>query len=121
MWKPTLLLDFDGVLHSYTSGWVCDEEIPDPPVPGAVEFVTEALERFEVVVHSGRCKSPEGIAAIEAWLAKWGFPPIPVLDYKPAAFLSIDDRAICFTGTWPDVAQLTQFKPWWDHHKPGEI
>jgi len=120
-WKPTLCLDFDGVIHSYSSGYVCDEEIPDPPVEGAKEFILEAMEHFTVVVHSGRCKSPDGIKAIEQWLEDWGFPPIPVLDYKPPAFLSIDDRAITFTGMWPDVQWLTEFKPWWDHKKPGHI
>jgi hypothetical protein len=34
MRKPILCLDFDGVLHSYTSGWKGAAVIPDPPVPG---------------------------------------------------------------------------------------
>lgn len=42
--RVRIALDFDGVLHSYTSGWT--GEIPmDPPTPGAVVFVEELLRQ----------------------------------------------------------------------------
>ena len=31
----SIAVDFDGVIHSYTSKWVAADVIPDPPVSGA--------------------------------------------------------------------------------------
>lgn len=31
---------------------------------------------------------------------------------KPAAFLTIDDRAFCFKGEFPVAKDLLKFKPW---------
>ena len=114
--KPILLLDFDGVLHSYTSGWQGVEAIPDPPVPGAEAFLRQAVEHFEVMVYSSRSRYANGRNAICAWMVRW-FPgdlcgQISIPANKPAAFLTLDDRAICFEGVWPRPAELLKFKPW---------
>ena len=58
--KPMLALDFDGVLHQYASGWQGANKVPDPPVAGALEFVTVAAGHFSVVVYSCRARFPEG-------------------------------------------------------------
>src|SRR5882672_3079773 len=39
MRKPILCLDFDGVLHSYSSGWKGADVIPDAPTPGMAAFL----------------------------------------------------------------------------------
>lgn len=148
--KPILCLDFDGVIHSYTSGWKGPRAIVDPPVPGALEWIARALEHFEVCIYSSRSNAIGGRWAMRRWLVaqlcslsldyhdtpKWwrdiitqtafadpwsdevrraakklvariGFPK-----HKPPAFVTLDDRGLCFTGTFPSVASLLRFQPW---------
>ena len=31
---------------------------------------------------------------------------------KPPAHVYLDDRAVTFTGVWPDPAELLAFRPW---------
>ncbi len=115
---PILVLDFDGVLHSYTSGWKGADVIPDPPVPGAIDFLTKAFRHFRVIIVSSRCNQPGGCQAIRNWLAKWDFPALEVSEdgSKPAAFITIDDRAITFNGLWPNPEDLKNFKPWYQRN-----
>jgi len=110
--KPILCLDFDGVLHSYTSGWKGAHIVWDPPVPGAQQFVMMAKEHFRVVVFSSRSLRAGGILAMTSWMQEHGFPPVEFAVEKPPAMITIDDRAIMFTGTWPAIDALLEFKPW---------
>ena len=125
MTKPTLVLDFDGVVHSNTSGWADPTVIPDPPVDGAIEFIIAASDHFTVVIFSSRSDEPGGREAMFEWLKDhwidYGFTePQPWEKFnaiewptaKPAAFLTIGDRYICFDGSWPDPVSLLAFKPW---------
>lgn len=68
--KKILCLDFDGVLHSYTSGWKGARNIPDPPVPGAIVFLLDAMEHFDVCVLSSRSHQWGGRRAMKRWLMK---------------------------------------------------
>lgn len=125
--KPILCLDFDGVLHSYTSGWKGADVIPDPPVPGWLEFIAEADKHFEVHIYSSRSNRAGGIEAMQDWVWKHATNgakvdetvsmPAAIIRLKwpiekPAAMVTIDDRALTFTGVWPDIAALLAFKPW---------
>ena len=138
--KPILCLDFDGVIHSYKSGWIASDFIPDPPVPGAFQFMLDALEHFRVVIFSSRSSSGHpsdggnGMRAMRIWMEYWAQRELPndeasgyaanrVINAiiwnkeawptsKPPAYLTIDDRAVGFDGTWPEMSYLRDFKPW---------
>ncbi len=126
--KLLLCLDFDGVVHSYSSPWQRADVIPDPPVDGAMRFIWEATNHFRVAVFSSRTNQPGGLAAMQAWLT-WHFnayfsgngaateieEKLAAIEWpteKPPAFLTLDDRALTFTGTWPPIETLKKFKPW---------
>jgi hypothetical protein len=117
--KPVLVLDWDGVIAKYEDVSVTS---------GFFEWADKARSYFNLVVHCYRSNTPEGIADMKAWLAvrlmRWN-PKKPsdlkISDFtftheKPAAFVTIDDRAIRFMGDWsapwlnPDA--LRAFKPW---------
>jgi len=66
--KKILLLDFDGVIHKYSSGWKGARNIPDQPVSGALEFIVEATEHFDVCIYSARSSQFGGIQAMKKWL-----------------------------------------------------
>lgn len=127
--KPTLCVDFDGVIHSYDKGWQ-DGVIYGTAVPGFFEWVERVRDKFELVIYSSRSKTDAGVIAMarwlmeqrNAWIAAGGKrDPKQPLEFtfaaeKPAAWLTIDDRAVCFKGDWsapelqPDA--MRAFKPW---------
>lgn len=112
--KQTVVFDFDGVIHSYTSGWIGPACIPDPPVPGIKEAIAEIRAAgYEVVVVSTRCATTEGHGAVRAWLIDHEIDVDAVKMEKPPAIVYIDDRAICFDGK-PEslLGKIQTFKPW---------
>lgn len=126
MAKKTIAIDFDGVIHSYESGWKGATTIPDPPVEGALEFIEKALvQDFDVVIVSTRARWPWGRWAIRAWLKKhggwqrwyntWGndgLESVKVTNRKVPALVYIDDRAHRFTGVFDDPKTLALAPPW---------
>ena len=135
--KPTICLDFDGVIHKYSKGWQ-NGEIYDDIMPGFIEWAEKAMPYLKLVIYSSRSKTPEGIAKMKAWLRTQvtqhfdcefhhGSPAefdramalldvITFSDTKPTAWLTIDDRAVQFNGNWNDpqytVEAIKDFRPW---------
>jgi hypothetical protein len=109
--RRTLCLDFDGVLHSYRSGWCGADIIPDPPIHGTREAIARLRQQYRVVVHSTRCHSDEGRRAVNAWLERHQIVVDEVCEHKPPALAYIDDRAIRFRGNWDEMLdEIRQFR-----------
>lgn len=107
--RPTICVDFDGVIHSYDDGWK-DGSIYGTVMPGFQDWLKGIENIFRVVVHTSRSSRQ-----VEAWLDERGIQ-LPVVNEKPPAWVTIDDRAIRFDGNWkadelsPDM--LLKFLPW---------
>lgn len=117
-YKPTIAIDFDGVINSYTSGWsktsyTPEADIPDEPVPGAREEIARLRQHYKIVVYSTRAKSEAGVKAMKNWLEKHGIEVDNILHTKLPATVLIDDRAICFDGNWTGMLEkVRDFKTW---------
>lgn len=124
--KKILLLDFDGVLHSYRSGWQGARIIPDDPVEGMIGWLACFLvcyccppdNGWEVCIYSSRSRQFGGKKAMKRWLIKHGLEEswlalVKFPTKKPPAYLTIDDRAICFDGHCEDLTdRIMKFKTW---------
>lgn len=119
--KQTVVFDFDGVIHSYTSGWKGPLIIPDPPVPGIEDALKDIHDAgYEIIIVSTRCRYFGGIEAISLWLEEYALEDYidDIREEKPAAIVYIDDRAICFDGKSDTLLeQIRQFKPWYKKGK----
>jgi len=115
--KKTIVFDFDGGIHSYTSGWQGISVIPDPVVPeiqAAINYLR--MEGYEVIVVSTRCARPEGMGAVRRYLRDNHIVVDDVVAHKPPAICYIDDRAICFDGNALGlIGKIRAFKPWYQN------
>ena len=113
----TIALDFDGVLSDY-SGWQGRHALLDPPVEGAIQAIRDYQDAgLVVVIYTSRADHPEGVTMIERWLREHGLQQkridsIKITDRKPPAIVYLDDRAWCFTGTFPTPEEIKSFKTW---------
>jgi hypothetical protein len=112
--KGVIAVDFDGVIHSYVSGWTGPVPV-DPPVLGARDAIaTVRALGFEVHVFSCRALTTEGRDGIRGWLALHDIRVDLITGQKPHAVLYIDDRGARFTGSWEAVLELARNvpRPW---------
>jgi hypothetical protein len=129
--KPTICIDFDGVIHSYEKGW-CNGNIYGTVTPGFFEWASVMRKHFLLVIYSSRSKDVDMKAAMWHWLKnQWGqwahgsgrpfnhevdvsYADFEFASEKPPAFMTIDDRAICFDGDWSKITpeSIFNFKPW---------
>lgn len=112
-YKKIIIFDFDGVIHEYKSKWTDASTISDGPVPGIKELIHELRKTYRVVIVSSRCVNHDGIQAVKAWLCYHEIEVDDICKEKPPAYLTIDDRCICFDGNTQDlIERINNFKPW---------
>ena len=63
-----ICVDFDGVIHSYTTGWRGETHIPDPPVPGALKWLADLINngKYKPVIYSSRSKTETGMGCAKS-------------------------------------------------------
>lgn len=112
--KGTICFDFDGVIHSYTSGWKGETVISDPPVPGIRETIKTLKEDgYEIVIFTSRASSRLGREAVELYLLAKDIPFNLVTAIKPPAKVLVDDRAINFNGDVTGlIEKIINFRSW---------
>lgn len=128
--KWTVACDFDGVINSYTTKWERADLIPDPPMPGAFEWLTDIVKNFKVVIYSARFtphdnteggwdKAQVALESVRAWFRTHGLPEevLEQLEFwmdpgKPTALIYIDDRGYRFKGRFPSRSDIHLLRPW---------
>jgi hypothetical protein len=123
--RYTVAVDFDGVIHSYSSPWIAAHVIPDPPVENSIAWLHTTLQSFDIVIFTTRGKTWRGRRAVRRWLYAqanmlWypapgyrGLEEIRVTDRKVAALIYLDDRAIRFDGAnFPSKDEIHGLRPW---------
>lgn len=106
--KPTICIDFDGVLNNY-KGY--DGDNLGTPRPGAKEFLEQLNQEYSITIHSVRRYSK-----IITWLTEYGLIMYVdnVTSYKVPATAYIDDRGINFDGDYEKaLRKVKDFKPYW--------
>lgn len=110
----TIAIDFDGVIHSYQSGYTGDVPI-DPPVEGILEFIQGLRAAgVKVIIHTCRADTVARKEAVFKWLWEHRFPPdIPITNVKPdTARWFLDDRAVRFEGDVSTLLEQMRREPW---------
>jgi len=127
--KYKVVVDFDGVIHAYTSPWTHSGEVLDGPTPGAIPWLKEMLahEDTEVILNTARLAggSKNAQVAVYNWLLNVGMTPeevdrIQFAVGKPHGTLYIDDRGYRFRGRFPTLEDFDAHKQW-NHADPKEV
>ena len=66
----SICIDFDGVLHSFVTGWKGPSRIEDLPIPGAMQFLGMLVQQgYQPVIFSvQRSSTFSGRNAMKAWV-----------------------------------------------------
>ena len=110
-YKPTILIDLDGVLNKYRGNYSsdCIPEINDK----SKEFLEKlyTLNKYNLVLFTTRNLLLSAKWLIDNKIDKYF---LDITNVKIPSFLQIDDRAICFNGNFDNlISQIEEFKVWY--------
>ena len=108
-YTPMLQIDLDGVLNTYIGNY--DENYIPPIKVGAKDFIRRLHPDFKLVLFSSR--NPQ---LAEKWLVENGIRDYfeNVTNVKNNAYLTIDDRCVCFRGDYDSIIEkINSFKVWY--------
>jgi hypothetical protein len=72
-------------------------------LPGALDALRwMRRHKHTIIIHSARARTDYGINQIKDKLREYGFPGVKVKP-KPYADLYLDDKAVPFAGSWPEL------------------
>lgn len=88
----TICFDFDGVIHSYVSGWHGTDVIPDRMVTGIGKLIRKLkADGYRIVIFTTRAILDVGHEAVRKYLNRRHIPYDLISAEKPPAFCYIDD------------------------------
>lgn len=116
-------IGFEGVLYSAKTPFKHIEQLPDLPVEGAIEWLSNILQEYDVVINCHRSASMRGRAAVRKWLKKFtphnmwynykgrrGIIEVKVRCQKPKAVIYIDRQGYHFNGRdFPKLEEVNSF------------
>ena len=109
-YKPTILIDLDGVLNKYCGGY--DENVLPEINENAINFLEKlySLNKYNLVLFTTRNLLTSAKWLIENKIDKYFYDLTSV---KTPCFLQIDDRAICFKGNFDNLLnEIENFNVW---------
>lgn len=129
--KKTLLIDFDGTIHSYENGWQ-NGKIYGTVIDGFFDFVIAYSSLYNFAIFSTRSSNPKLHKEMKDWVEEkfkdylesknlitseelFTFPT-----EKPISYKIIDDRAISFNGSWNSIPLQIRQDTWIESQKVYE-
>ena len=90
--RPTLAVDFDGVIHEYSKGW--NGGALGVIMPGARDALIQLSVKYRIVVFTAR----HDLEAVRDWMHDQRLDHLiaDVTNRKPVAVAYLDDRAVKF-------------------------
>ena len=114
MKKLRLAIDFDGVINSYKSGWKGLNNLPDPPVPGTIGWMTEAIDAgHTVIIFSMRNAAEEYMLPYADDIYSKYDDAMQMEEFSKADYIESDHVPYDFHSRWQGVEGIKSYLMKW--------